>query len=94
MSTCRSTRDEGILTVPSAYGASISYISANATARAASPQILADAIIASNVEFTIMTDKVCNGDCGFVRPGSVAYREFQYYLTTGYCTNKTLCRWI
>ena len=94
MSTYRSTSDEDILTVRSAYGASISYISADATACAASPQILGDAVIASNVEFTVMTDKVCNGDCGFVRPGSVAYRELLSCLAKGYYTNKTVCRWI
>lgn len=64
-----------LLTAISVYGMSLSYLSADGTTGAASSQVLADTTIASNVEFTIMTDNVCNGDCGYVRPNSVAYRE-------------------
>ncbi len=61
--------------IPRVYGASLSYLSADGTKGASSPQILADITIGSATEFTVMTDDICKGDCGFVRPGSVAYRE-------------------
>lgn len=64
------------LTVCSQYGASLSYLSSDASCGAASPQILADMVVPSDTEFVIMTDRECNGDCGFVRPGSVAYRKY------------------
>jgi Putative TOS1-like glycosyl hydrolase (DUF2401) len=53
----------------------LSYLSASGTAGASSPQILIDITIGSATEYTIMTDRICNGDCGFARPGSVAYRK-------------------
>jgi Putative TOS1-like glycosyl hydrolase (DUF2401) len=60
----------------SVYGSSISYLSADGLAGASSAQILKDTTIPSNKEFVIMTSKICsNGDCGYNRPGNVAYRR-------------------
>jgi hypothetical protein len=59
----------------SVYGASLSYHSADGTRGSSSPQILSDSTIGSATEYTIMTDSICNNDCGFVRPESVAYRK-------------------
>jgi hypothetical protein len=56
---------------------SLSYLNSAGTGGAASASVLADVVVPSNNEFTIMTDTVCaNGDCGYVRPGSVAYHGF------------------
>jgi hypothetical protein len=32
-------------------------------------------MIEDNFEAIIFSDKECKGDCGYVRPGSVAYRN-------------------
>ena len=56
---------------------SLSYASPNAMTGAASPQTLADAMLADGVEVVIMADRECsNGDCGATRPGGVAYHGF------------------
>jgi hypothetical protein len=58
------------------WGNSLSYASPDGTTGSASPQTLADTVIGDNVEIVIMTDKPCSsGDCGTVRPGTVAYRK-------------------
>lgn len=59
-----------------AYGASLSFVNSSGTGGASSPQILADAILPSNEEVVVMLDEECNNDCGYVRPGSVAYHGF------------------
>lgn len=59
----------------SIYGDSLSYLSADGIRGASSPQILSDTTIGSATEYTIMTDSICDDDCGFVRPDSVAYRK-------------------
>ncbi|TGO65514.1 hypothetical protein BCON_0002g00990 [Botryotinia convoluta] len=59
-----------------AYGASLSFVNSSGTGGASSPQILADATLPSNEEIVVMLDKECNNDCGYVRPGSVAYHGF------------------
>ncbi|GAB7354707.1 hypothetical protein MBLNU459_g5124t1 [Dothideomycetes sp. NU459] len=59
------------------FGNSLSYSSDDGTAGASSPQVLADTQLDSNVEVVIMSDKECSGsDCGYVRPGTVAYHGF------------------
>jgi hypothetical protein len=42
---------------------------------------LADTLIDDNKEIIIFTDKPCNGDCGTVRDGTVAYRKWIIYRT-------------
>jgi hypothetical protein len=59
----------------SVYGNSLSYSSSDGCTGASSPQILKDFTLPSNKEIIIMTDKKCNGDCGYVRNGGVAYRK-------------------
>lgn len=66
----------------SALGNSLSYASTDGCNGAASPMILADKLLPDNKEIVIMTDKPCNGDCGTVRPGTVAYRMFPYITST------------
>lgn len=59
------------------YGASVSYINSTSTGGALSPQILANVTIPSDSEVIVMSGKTCQeGDCGYVRPGSVAYHGF------------------
>ncbi len=54
----------------------MAYASCNAQNGAKAPEILEkDLLIPSNKEVIIFSDKKCNGDCGFVRPGAVAYRK-------------------
>ncbi|CAD6442185.1 96f09121-de62-402b-b8d4-8d082bf913ba [Sclerotinia trifoliorum] len=59
-----------------AYGASLSFVDSNGTGGASSPQILADTTLPSDSEIIVMLDEECNNDCGYVRPGSVAYHGF------------------
>jgi hypothetical protein len=58
------------------WGNSLSYASSDGTTGSVSPITLADTVIGDNIEVVIMTDKPCSGgDCGTVRPGTVAYRK-------------------
>lgn len=60
----------------STWGNSLSYINSKASGGASSPQVLDEVFIPSNKEFAIYSDKPCEGnECGYYRPGSVAYRE-------------------
>ncbi|CZR55288.1 related to TOS1 Target of SBF [Phialocephala subalpina] len=59
------------------FGASLSYINSTGTGGAASSQILANQVIPSGHEVIIMSGRECqNGDCGYTRPGAVAYHGF------------------
>ena len=59
------------------YGNSLSYLNADGNGGSSSPTVLKDKLIRSNEEFTIFTDRECSGgDCGYVRPGTVAYHGF------------------
>lgn len=58
------------------FGNSLSYASTDGASGASSPQTLADTTLASSTEVVIMTDSECNGDCGYVRDGTVAYHGF------------------
>lgn len=59
------------------YGMSLSYLSSDGASGASSSTVLSDTKIASNNEFAIFSDKECSGDdCGYVRPGTVAYHGF------------------
>jgi hypothetical protein len=58
------------------FGNSLSYASSKGDGGASSPQVLADVQLKSNNEIIIMTDKECDGDCGFYRDGNVAYHGF------------------
>ncbi|OAX79865.1 hypothetical protein ACJ72_05815, partial [Emergomyces africanus] len=57
-------------------GNSLSYASEDGCSGSASPTVLNNKMIPDNQEVIIMTDKPCNGDCGTVRPGTVAYHGF------------------
>ncbi|PBP22455.1 hypothetical protein BUE80_DR006663 [Diplocarpon rosae] len=57
-------------------GASLSYVDRTGTTGSASPAILADIVIPSASEISIFTSQKCDNDCGFVRPGGVAYHGF------------------
>ncbi|KAK2767856.1 target of Sbf [Emmonsiellopsis sp. PD_33] len=59
------------------FGNSLSYSSPDGCAGADSPKVLANKLIPDNKEVIIMSDKKCKGgDCGTVRPGTVAYHGF------------------
>ncbi|CAL3972441.1 unnamed protein product [Diplocarpon coronariae] len=57
-------------------GASLSYVDRTGRTGSASPAILADVVIPSASEIGIFTSQECGNDCGFVRPGGVAYHGF------------------
>ncbi|EEH46326.2 uncharacterized protein PADG_02424 [Paracoccidioides brasiliensis Pb18] len=57
-------------------GNSLSYASEDGCSGSDSPKVLKTKMIPDNKEVIIMTDKVCNGDCGTVREGTVAYHGF------------------
>ncbi|KAH7319314.1 putative TOS1-like glycosyl hydrolase-domain-containing protein [Rhexocercosporidium sp. MPI-PUGE-AT-0058] len=59
------------------FGASLSYVNSEGTSGSTSPQVLADTVIPSGNEITIMTGEECKThNCGYSRPGSVAYHGF------------------
>ncbi|KAF2482457.1 putative TOS1-like glycosyl hydrolase-domain-containing protein [Neohortaea acidophila] len=61
------------------YGNSLSYSSEDGTTGASSPQTLASTTLPSSAEVVIMTDSQCGAqdtDCGYYRPGTVAYHGF------------------
>ncbi|KAG8527097.1 uncharacterized protein KY384_008526 [Bacidia gigantensis] len=61
----------------SAFGASLSYASADGQSGAGSPQTLQNAMIEDDAEIVIMSDESCDdGGCGYVRAGGVAYHGF------------------
>ncbi|KAI1099958.1 putative TOS1-like glycosyl hydrolase-domain-containing protein [Jackrogersella minutella] len=59
------------------WGASLAYANEDGSKAAASPTILKDGLIDDSSEVIIASDKECNGDCGTVRPGAVAYKGFE-----------------
>lgn len=63
-----------MLILASTFGNSLSYASSDASSGAASPEVLKDIMIPDDTEITLMSDKKCNGDCGPIRDGTVAYR--------------------
>jgi hypothetical protein len=59
------------------FGNSLGYVGCDGIENVASSQVLKDVLIPSNEEVIIMSDKPCkNGDCGYTRPGGVAYHGF------------------
>ncbi|KAI9047709.1 hypothetical protein LZ554_008419 [Drepanopeziza brunnea f. sp. 'monogermtubi'] len=58
------------------FGASQSYVNSKGTGGSASPEVLEDTIIPSSHEISIFTAEKCDKNCGYVRPGAVAYRGF------------------
>ncbi|KAI2472518.1 putative TOS1-like glycosyl hydrolase-domain-containing protein [Annulohypoxylon bovei var. microspora] len=59
------------------WGASLAYANEDGSKAAASPTILKDGLIDDSSEVIIASDQECNGDCGTVRPGAVAYKGFE-----------------
>jgi hypothetical protein len=68
-------------------GNSLSYLNAQGTGGAASPEILADQCLKSNQEFAIFSDIPCDGNCadgeaasscGACRPGIPALSKFSF----------------
>ena len=61
------------------YGSSLSYASSDGTTGTSEPKVLSDTTLASGDEVVIMSSSKCGDDgvdCGFVRPGTVAYQGF------------------
>ena len=59
------------------FGNSLSYASPDGQTGASSPQMLQDTTLPSSAEVIIMSDRKCEGDdCGYYRPGTVAYHGF------------------
>lgn len=58
-------------------GNSLSYVDSMGTTGSSTLQQLANVTLASNKEVVLMSGRSCDdGQCGYVRPGSVAYRKF------------------
>lgn len=61
----------------SCFGNSLSFAASDGVSGAGSSQVLSDVTIPSNKEYSIWTSNACVGDdCGYYRPGSVAYHGF------------------
>lgn len=58
------------------FGNSLSYLDSTGTTGASSPQVLSNVTIPSVKEFAIFSDEPCDESCGYVQPGSVAYKGF------------------
>ncbi|KAI9765122.1 MAG: target of Sbf [Geoglossum simile] len=59
------------------FGNSLAYASSHCNSGSSSPQILADAVVPSNTEYSIWSGTPCNGnDCGYSRPGTVPFHGF------------------
>jgi hypothetical protein len=54
----------------------MSYANCDGVTAAAAPQTLGNVLIPSNKELIVMTSQPCGADCGFVRPGTPAYKGF------------------
>ncbi|OTA99405.1 hypothetical protein M426DRAFT_41474, partial [Hypoxylon sp. CI-4A] len=59
------------------WGNSLAYCNEDGTKAAASPTVLKAGTLDDSTEIVIASDKECDGDCGTVRPGSVAYKGFE-----------------
>jgi len=70
------TRHVSNSTLNRKFGPSLSYLNATGTGGASNATVLADTVVPSSFDWYIMSDVPCQGaSCGFVRPGSVAYRK-------------------
>jgi len=59
------------------FGNSLSYVDASGTVCASDSTVLGDIILPSDTEIIVMSGEECSGnDCGYYRPGSVAYHGF------------------
>ncbi|TAQ87470.1 hypothetical protein B7494_g4209 [Chlorociboria aeruginascens] len=68
---------EGSGVVDLNFGASLAYANCDGTGGSSTPQILADTTIPSDAEVIVMLSQQCReNDCGYVRPGAVAYHGF------------------
>lgn len=60
------------------FGNSLSYSTPDGRSSSSHPEVLADALIPSNEEISVFSNKRCeNNSCGFVRDGTVAYHGFE-----------------
>ncbi|ODV90453.1 hypothetical protein CANCADRAFT_106685 [Tortispora caseinolytica NRRL Y-17796] len=69
-------------TFDTCWGSSLSYAASDGISAASSSQVLSDTVIGSSKEFSIFTDQKCGAsgtDCGYYRPGTVAYHGFSGY---------------
>lgn len=63
------------------FGASLSYVNSSGTGGSDAPQVLDNVMIPSLNEVGIFVNTPCtNGDCGYIRPGSVGYREYLWQI--------------
>ncbi|KAK5992805.1 PGA52-like protein [Cladobotryum mycophilum] len=58
------------------WGNSLSFLNADGTGGASSPQILKDVYIPSNKEFAIFSAEKCDDSCGYSRDPETAYKGF------------------
>ncbi|KAI9810055.1 MAG: target of Sbf [Phylliscum demangeonii] len=61
------------------FGNSLAYAAADGKTGSATPQVLDDMTLPSNTEVIFFSDEKCGDDneCGYVRPGTVAYHGFR-----------------
>ncbi|KAK4235004.1 putative TOS1-like glycosyl hydrolase-domain-containing protein [Achaetomium macrosporum] len=58
------------------FGNTLSYLKADGTGGASEPTLLKDTTISSSHEVALLTNETCDASCGYVQPGSVAYKGF------------------
>lgn len=60
----------------SCFGNTLSYAAPNGVDGAASPEVLANTLIPSDQEVVLFTAEACDASCGYVRPGTPAFKGF------------------
>ena len=66
------------------FGASLSYASSDGQSAAASSQVLRDSMIEDSTEIILLSDRSCSdGECGYTRPGGVAFRMLTIISSDG-----------
>jgi hypothetical protein len=70
----------------------MSFANSDGVTAAAVPQTLGNVFIPSNKELILMTGQPCGGDCGFVRPGTPAYKGFPTGSDTVFLVEFTMPR--
>ncbi|EAQ92800.1 hypothetical protein CHGG_01035 [Chaetomium globosum CBS 148.51] len=56
------------------FGNTLSYVNADGTGGSPNATILKDTTLVSSQEVSLFTDEPCDGSCGYIQNGSVAYR--------------------
>ncbi|KAJ4296075.1 target of Sbf [Collariella sp. IMI 366227] len=58
------------------FGPSLAFLNSNGTGGASEPTTLADTLLLSSQEVTIVTDQSCDNSCGYTQNGTIAYSKY------------------